>query len=388
MAEPGKLPVAVVGGGLGGTVAAILLQQAGYDVRLYEQAPELARIGAGINLSANATRVIRRCGLLDTMAKQALMPDRFDQREWNTGKSTFVLRYDEFPARYGAPHLIMHRGDLLAVLNSALQPGTLSLGKQLVDIDETGDRVVLVFSDGSRTEAEFVIGADGINSKVRELLLGEETPVYTGHVAHRAIFPASCLGGLHLADACKWWAEDRYFMHYYLTPARDELYLVTGAPRAWNGDGFSPESTARGELRETFAGFHSDVQQIIEACPEGCATTWPVLFRDPRPCWSNGRIVLLGDACHPMKPHMGQGACMAMEDAAMLVRCLEHCDGDFRASFRLYESQRFERTTRVKLESDKHEWMRYGSVCDWLYGYDVFSAPMTAPEPNLSVSQA
>jgi 6-hydroxynicotinate 3-monooxygenase len=107
-----KMRVAVVGGGLGGTVAAILLQQPGYDVRIYEQAPGLTRIGAGINLSPNATCVIRRCGLLEAMSEQALLPASFDQREWDTGAITFVLRYDEFPARYGAPHVIMHRGDL------------------------------------------------------------------------------------------------------------------------------------------------------------------------------------------------------------------------------------------------------------------------------------
>lgn len=116
---------------------------------------------------------------------------------------------------------------------------------------------------------------------------------------------------------------------------------------------------------------------MIEACPEGSALSWPVLYRDPKPLWSQGRVVLLGDACHPMKPHMGQGAAMATEDAAMLVRCFGECaDGDLGAAFDLYEAQRFERTTRVKLESDKHEWMRHGSVCDWLYGYDVFSVPM------------
>jgi 6-hydroxynicotinate 3-monooxygenase len=384
MAMPGRLPVAIVGGGLGGTIAAILLQQAGYDVRLYEQAPKLTRIGAGIHLSPNATRVIRRCGLLETMTRQALLPNRFDQREWDTGEFTFVLRYDEFPARYGAPHVIMHRGDLLVLLHSGLKPGTLALGKQLIDLDERSDRIVLVFNDGSCAEADLVIGADGINSKVRELLLGPETPVYTGSVAHRAIFPANRMGGIRLADASKWWAEDRYFMNYYLTSARDELYIVTGAPVAWDDDDFTPKPADLEELRALFQGFHPDVQRMIDACPEGCAIIWPVLFRDPRACWSNGRIVLLGDACHPMKPHMGQGACMAMEDAAMLVRCLEHCHGDYRAAFRLYEAQRFERTTRVKLESDKHEWMRYGSVCDWLYGYDVFSIPMTARESALT----
>jgi 6-hydroxynicotinate 3-monooxygenase len=372
----GEMSVAVVGGGLGGTVAAILLEQAGYVVRVYEQAPRLARIGAGIHLSPNATCVIRGCGLLDIMIRQALLPHHMDQREWDTGEITFVLRYHEFPARYGLPHVIMHRGDLQVLLNSGLKPGTLALGKELLGFDESNDKVKLTFADGSRAEADIVIGADGINSKVRELLLGPEAPSYTGRVAHRAIFPASRMSGLRLADASKWWAEDRYFMNYYLTPARDELYIVTGAPVTWQGDDFTPQPADMRELRAMFEGFHPEVQRMLEACPGDGALTWPVLYRDPRPLWSSGRTVLLGDACHPMQPHMGQGAAMALEDAAMLVRCLEHCGGEFAAAFRLYEAQRFERTTRVKLESDKHEWMRHGSPCDWLFGYDVFSVPM------------
>ena len=148
-------------------------------------------------------------------------------------------------------------------------------------------------------------------------------------------------------------------------------------PQPWDGDDFTPKPTDNGELRSAFEGFHPEVQRMIEACPQ--ASAWPVLYRDPKPLWSEGRIVLLGDACHPMKPHMGQGAAMAMEDAAMLVRCLEKADGDLNAAFRLYEAQRFERTTRVKLQSDRHEWMRYGSECDWLYGYDAFAVPLAAP---------
>jgi 6-hydroxynicotinate 3-monooxygenase len=370
--------VAIVGGGLGGTVAAILLQQAGYDVKVYEQAQTLTRIGAGINLSPNATCVIRGCGLLEKISERALLPDCFYQRQWDTGEITFVLRYDQFPARYGAPHVIMHRGDLQVLLNLGLRTDTLELGKQLLDLSDRSEWIELIFADRSRAEADFVIGADGINSKVREILIGPQAPSYTGHVAHRAIFPTSLTGGLRLDDAAKWWAEDRYFLNYYLTPARDELYIVTGVPEPWEGDDFTPKSTDLRELRAAFEGFHSEVQGMIEACPQ--ATTWPVLYRDPRPLWSQGRVVLLGDACHPMKPHMGQGAAMAMEDAAMLVRCLEEeASGSLKSAFRLYEAQRFERTTRVKLESDKHEWMRYGSVCDWLYGYDAFSVPIMAP---------
>ncbi|MGE0745112.1 MAG: FAD-dependent monooxygenase [Rhodospirillales bacterium] len=380
MRRAGALRIAVVGGGLGGTVAAIMLHRAGHDVALYEQAPEIARIGAGINLSPNVTRVIRALGLEGPLTTTGLLPDRFDQRDWDTGRFTYVLRYDQFPERYGAPHVILHRGDLQQVLNSALAPGVLRLGKRLADLDETAGGMRLSFADGTTADADIVIGADGINSRVREILIGEEQPVYTGHVAHRAIYPASLLNGLRVADASKWWAEDRYFMAYYLTPKRDEMYLVTGVPMDWPSDEFSPAPISVDQFRDAFAGFHPEVQTLIAACPSVLA--WPVLYRAPYPLWSRGRIVLLGDACHPMKPHMGQGAAMAMEDAAMLARCIEHGRGDDPAkAFALYESLRFDRTTRVKVTSDGHEWMRHGSDGDWLYGYDVFAVPLEPPQP-------
>jgi 6-hydroxynicotinate 3-monooxygenase len=349
-----------------------MLQRAGYDVKLYEQTTRIERIGAGINLSPNVMKVMRWIGLEEPMVKTGLLPDRNVQREWDSGEITFILRYDEFPARYGAPHVILHRGDLQQILNSGLALGVLQLGKRLVGLEEGEGAVWLFFDDGSQAEADLVIGADGINSKVREILLGPERPTYTGHVAHRSIFSSSLLGGLTVADCTKWWGEDRYFMAYYLTPVRDEIYIVTGVPESWDSDDFTPEPTDVRTLRAGFEGFHPEVQRLIDACPE--ATTWPVLYRDPYPLWSRGRIVLLGDACHPMKPHMGQGAAMAIEDAAVLVRCIEHCGHEsIAAASSLYESLRFDRTTRVKVESDKHEWMRYGSDCDWLFGYDALA---------------
>ncbi len=372
--------IAVVGGGLGGTTAAIMLQRAGFAVTLYEQAPSIARIGAGIFLSPNVTVVMRGIGLEGPMVQTGLLPDRFVQRDWDTGAVTFALCYDLFPERYGAPHVIMHRGDLQGVLNSGLAPGTLALGKRLVDLDDGGTTPRLIFADGSRADADIVIGADGINSKVRAILLGPERPTYTGDVAYRSIYPALRLGGLRVADATKWWGSDRYFMDYYVTPARDEMYLVAVAPLPWKSEDFSPQPTDLRQFQATFAGFHPEVQRLIEACPQ--AVTWPILFRDPYPLWSRGRIVLLGDACHPMKPHMGQGAAMAMEDAVVLARCLDHRRDNPAAAFRLYEALRFERTTCVKLQSDKNEWMRYGSDCDWVFGYDAFAVPLRAPAGN------
>ena len=169
-------------------------------------------------------------------------------------------------------------------------------------------------------------------------------------------------------------------MVYYLQEARDEVYFVTGAPESWDRDEFTPVPTETGRLRAVFEGFHPEVQHIIEACPR--SMTWPVLYRDPYVLWNRGRVVMLGDACHPMKPHIGQGAAMAMEDAAMLVRCIQHTDGeDPVAAVALYRSLRFERTTRVKIAADEHHWWRPGRDFDWLLGYDVFEEPLVSRAP-------
>jgi 6-hydroxynicotinate 3-monooxygenase len=369
--------IAVVGGGLGGTLAAILLQRAGHEVAVYEQAPMLERIGAGIFLSPNATLAMRGAGLYEALVATAALPDRFVHRDWDTGRITFGRNYGDFPRRYSARQVIMHRGDLQVLLTSGLAPDTLKLGKRLVGIDEKGSSLRLTFADGTGAAADLVVGADGINSHVREILMGAEKPVYTGYVAHRAIFPSDRLG-MTVASATKWWADDRYIMDYYLTSKRDEIYFVTVVPSEWQGATYGPQPADLKAIKAAFEGFHPEVQRVIDACPG--ATIWPVLFRDPHQVWSSGRIVLLGDACHPMKPHMGQGAAMAMEDAAVLARCIEHYGAeDLTSAFHLYEALRFERTTRVKLESDKNEFMRYGSDCDWLFGYDAFAIPLIAP---------
>ncbi len=289
MSNRRDLSIAVVGGGLGGTIAGIMLQRAGYEATVYERTSALERVGAGINLSPNVTLVMRGIGLEDPMVRHGFLPRRFPQRQWDTGDQTFDLRYDEFPERYGAPHVIMHRGDLQQLLASGLAPGSLQLGKRLVSLEDRGSSVQLAFADGTCADAGIVIGADGINSRVREILLGPERAVYTGHVAHRAIYPAALLGDLKVADSTKWWAEDRYFLSYFLTSCRDEIYFVTGVPEEWQGEDFSPKPTDMRTLVAAFEGFHPEVQRQIIACPH--AMTWPVLYRDPHQIWSRGRIV-------------------------------------------------------------------------------------------------
>ena len=263
--------IAVIGGGLGGIPVGILLQRAGHDVTVYEQASKLERIGAGIHLFPNAGKVLQELGLFDRLANVGLVPDRMWHREWDTGKVTFEVRMDRFPKLFGVPHLIIHRGDLVEILASGLETGSFVFGKRLIGFEDDGRMVSLSFSDGSNSEAEIVIGADGINSVIRATLLGPEQPTYTGHVAHRAIFSIERLGDLKIADATKWWADDRYFLAYFPNAAKDEIYFVTGVPEIWRNDNFAPIATNMDTLLDAFQGFHPEVQEIVKAAI-GCMT--------------------------------------------------------------------------------------------------------------------
>jgi 6-hydroxynicotinate 3-monooxygenase len=376
--------IAIAGGGLGGATAAILLQQAGHDVVVYEQAPRLARIGAGIGLGPNVLRVMKHIGTYDRMMATGIVAERRLSREWDTGRILFDRSAQGWAEKFGLPNLTMHRGDMLSILASMLAPNTIQFGKQLVDIRTRHAGTQLVFTDGTEADADIIIGADGVNSKVREILLGPQAPTYTGFVAYRSIYPVSLLGDFRVSsDSAKWWSderhpanEDRHFIIYYLTCARDEIYFVTGSPDPnWPG-GVSSLPADLADIKKCYDGFHPEVQRVIDACPQ--ASKWPLLERNPLPLWSRDNIVLLGDACHPMKPHMGQGAGMAIEDAAVLVRCIQAAGDNFNyaAAFQLYRINRIERTSRVQKESHENTWMKYPSDPSWVYAYDAINIPL------------
>lgn len=373
--------IAIVGAGLGGLMTAILLQRFGYDIEVFEQATKLQRVGSGMNMSPHITRLFRDIGLLDRLLEVGFVPRRRYSRNGYTGEIMFTTAIDDFAEKYEMPSMFIHRGDLQEALVSAVEPGTISLDKRLVNVAEMTDAIRLFFADDTTAEADIVIGADGIDSRIRELILSPEPPVFSGEVAYRSIFPVDLLGDMAIGDQTKWWGDDRYILIYFLTRARDQLYFVTGVPEAdWGDENYAPRPADTQKLRNAFARFHSDVTRVIEAAPY--VTAWPILERDPLPLWSRGRIVLLGDACHPMRPHMGQGAAMAFEDGAMLARCIDHYKGqDTRAIFQLYETQRRDRASRVQLNTQRNDWMRHGmgdAAGDpgWLYGYNVLTVPL------------
>ncbi|WP_298397527.1 FAD-dependent monooxygenase [Sphingobium sp.] len=387
-----KLKIAVVGAGLGGLTLAILLEKAGYNYTVYEQAPQLTRLGAGINLYPNTTQVMKAIGLLDQMLAVGNRPESWLNREWDTGRVYFAQLEDEWEEQFGAPHLHLHRGDLQSILSNAVPAHRVQFGKCLAGLDEKGGMTRLTFTDGSTADADIVIGADGVNSVVRDILLGPELPTYSGTVAYRAQYPTKLLGDYKVgSDGAKFWSddrhpakEDRHLIMYYLTKARDEIYFVTGSPDP-NFEGLSPVDVDHAEMLEHYEGFHEDVIRLIKAAPH--ISKWPLLVRKPLSLWSRGRIVLLGDACHPMKPHMGQGAGMAIEDAAVLFRCIDTAAGDYSGAFDLYRANRFERTSRVQALSNRNIWMRYPTDPTWCYGYNAMTVPLVSPARQVAAGQ-
>ncbi len=369
--------IAIVGAGMGGLTVAATLRQIGVQVQVYEQARQFTRIGAGIQMMPNSMKVLDGIGVGQQLRQTTFAPNSHLNRAGDTGEVTNELPMPE--ERYGAPYLCMHRGTLHEALVATVPPELIHLDKKLIGLEPRADGVELAFADGSRAHADAVIGADGVHSTVRDILLGPEQPLNKGRVAYRAVYPAALLSGLDLGHSrTKWWGEDRHIVIYYTTAQRDEVYLVTSVaePLEW----LTPESwSAKGDvrqLREAYRDFHPEVRAVLDACPD--CHKWAILEREPLPRWSDGRVVLLGDACHPMTPYMAQGAATSIEDAAVLARCLDAADGeDIEHAFRTYEAHRKPRTSRIQAISSANTWMRTteGNP-DWLYGYDAWTAPL------------
>jgi 6-hydroxynicotinate 3-monooxygenase len=373
-----KKRIAVIGAGLGGLSVAGFLQRAGFLVTVYEQAPAFSRIGAGIILSANAMKAFRLLGIEKSLIETGIRPQSYVSRAWDSGETMYEIKFDAASeARNGGPYLNIHRGDLHGVLERVVAPGTIAFDHRLAGIDENGDAVRLTFENGVRVEADIVIGADGIRSSVRDNLLGSEPPRFIGAVAQRAIFPTDRLRGFGIADCTKWWGPDRHILPYFMTSRRDEIYVIGVIPAArWDSEA-SSLPCSREKMLESFAGFHIDLRRVLEVADD--VSLWPVYDRERNDRWSGGRIVLLGDACHPMRPFMAAGGAMAVEDGVILSRCLERFD-DHHEAFRWYEATRIPRVAEVQRISIENSWMGGPTETDWFYCYDPCLTPLAPPD--------
>jgi 6-hydroxynicotinate 3-monooxygenase len=376
-----KLSIAVVGAGMGGLAAAATLRQAGIDVNVYEQAGQFGRIGAGIQMMPNSMKVLRGIGVEDRLRQVAFAPFSHLNRTGDTGEIVRELPMPE--SLYGAPYLCMHRADLHDALASAVPAEIIHLNKKLVGLEQKNGQVTLRFEDGSAATADAVLGADGVHSIVRDIIVGPDAPIHKGRIAYRAVFPTSLMGGFDIGPSrTKWWGTDRHIVIYYTNKAKGEIYFVTSVPEeaGWvTRESWSAKGDVK-ELRKAYEGFHQDVRNVLGACPD--CHKWAILERDPLPRWSDGRVVLLGDAAHPMTPYMAQGAATSIEDAAILARCLAEVQGDdIPGAFKRYEAHRKPRTSVVQAISSANTWMRDAGGGDtaWLYGYDAWNAPLDQP---------
>jgi salicylate hydroxylase/6-hydroxynicotinate 3-monooxygenase len=388
-----KLGIAVAGAGMGGLTAAGALLQKGFDVQVYEQAETFLRVGAGIQMSANAMKVLRGLGLEPRLRQTAFQHRARRHRDYDTGKIQSEFDMLAVERKFGAPHLMMHRGDLHAALLSLVPMERIHLDRKITRFEQSSQGVRLFFADGTTAEADALVGADGVHSVIRAQMFAEEKPIYTGRIAYRATFPASLLGGLDIGDvATKWWGPDRHIVIYYITANHDEVYFTTSIPaKEESRESWSMKGDLN-ELRAAFANFHPEVRQVLAACPG--THVWPIFDRVPMALWGIGRVYLLGDACHPMTPYMAQGAASAIEDAAILARCFEGVDGGgIENAFKRYEATRKPRASRIQTIShlNKRDWMRVDTANpesgtkekaepDWVYGYEAWNAPLLEPE--------
>ncbi len=368
--------VAVVGGGIGGAAVAALLQQAGYDARVYEQAASFMPVGAGIHLSPNLVKVLDRIGAGDAVRVKGCRPGAFTNRDAATGEILFDLPLGDASLQaFNGPFLTLTRGDLLGAILDRVDPDSIEYGRRLSGLTRHGEQVRLQFADGSEAQADLVIGADGLRSKTREFLAGFEAPRYSGQVAFRGSYPTALLDGERMEDLTKWWAASTFALTYYLDAARDVFYFAAMTPQAsWPIDAsFVPGD--KSEMLEIFAGFHPAVQQALRTAPPECIKKWALFERPATFVWGDPRVVLLGDACHPMRPFMSQGAAMALEDAAVLVRCLS-ASRSCEAAFDAYVATRSERLRHVHEVSSQNTFMRAPCNPTWVFAYDPTRMPI------------
>ena len=346
--------IAVIGAGIGGLTAAACLLQRGHQVRVFEQASTLGEVGAGIQMSANAMKVLDALGLRATLEPLAVRPKAFEFRRFDDGVLLHSIplgaRHEE---QHGSPYFQMHRADLhraLQDLVTRLDPQAIRLNARATRIEEASDHVAVHFADASQIDTELLIGADGIKSVVRELVVGKDAPVFTGQLAWRCTIPTEQIPLELRTDHVSsiWCGPANHAVMYYLKagallnfvgcverPAEDESW---NSKRPWE------------ELDADYRDWHPMVRAVIDHVDRDQCFRWTLNNRVPSMEWSRQRITLVGDAVHATLPYMAQGAAMAIEDAAVLSRALE-LPLPLDEALQRFHTHRAPRTARVVHES-------------------------------------
>jgi salicylate hydroxylase len=350
--------VIIVGAGIGGTACALALLKHGLDVTLLEQASAFGEVGAGVQMSPNANRVIDALGRLDAVLDVAVRPEAAVATIWDTGEPMRVIPYGEkVLERWGYPYIHLYRPDLITALSAGLPDGLAKMASKVVAVREEPGRVGAELASGDIVWGDVLVGADGIHSTVQKHLHGDHPARFTGNMAWRGLCPgdvARDMGVPIVSGLC--WGPGSHFVNYYVGGENG-----VGRYMNWVGtvpyDGSAIESwTAEGRIEDAvrdYDGWHERIRDIIAATPK--AMKWALHDRDPLPFWSQGRVTLVGDACHPMLPFMAQGAAQSIEDGYVLARCLTETSGSTEDALLRYQRNRMERTAWVQEGSRRNE---------------------------------
>ena len=347
------LKIAIVGAGIGGLTAALALLQRGHDVTVFEQAHEISELGAGLQISANGTRVLRALGLEEAMGAVICEAAWKEVRIWSSGttRKLFDLGTDS-RERFGAPYWFVHRGDFHRVLRetvSALKPNAIFSGARVTSYEAHENGVSLHFESGEPVDSDILIGADGVHSTLRNQMFESPKAKFSGLVAWRGLINMDRLPqDLRRPVGTNWVGPHGHVVTYPLKLGKVLNFVGVVEDAEWRTESWSTTGT-REECAARFLGWHPNVQAMIDGIDQ--PFKWALVGRDPLPQWSLGRVTLLGDACHPTLPFLAQGANMAIEDAMVLTRCLDHLADDPARALKRYEELRVDRCTKIVLGS-------------------------------------
>jgi salicylate hydroxylase len=392
--------VAIVGGGIGGLTAALALMRQGIEVDVYEQAPELKELGAGVQISSNGTRVLCALGLGEAVEKVGVVVAGKEIRLWSTGQTWKLFDLGAISVeRYGFPYMMFHRGDLHAVLLDAIRrerPDAIHLNKKCAGVTQSDDGVTIAFEDGTSSRAAIVIGADGVQSRVRLATFGADRPEFTGIVAWRGLIPRDKVpAGIKLDVGTNWVGPGGHVVHYPVRGGALLNFVGLLERDDWRVESWTVQGT-KDEFGNDFKNWNPLIHECIRRVD--VPYKWALFARPPMPAWTKSRVTLLGDACHSMLPMLAQGAVMALEDGLVLARSIA-AHGVTSNALQRYEAARRERANKAVSGSAENakrfhnpemahaagaeayatrEWQeeKVKQRYEWLFTYDATSVPV------------
>lgn len=340
----------IAGGGIGGLTTALCLHHFGHKVSMFEQSDEISEVGAGLQISPNGMKVFEKLGLADALLQKGFQPEALEMRQGQTGHTIFTIPLDHAALkRWGAPYLHIHRADLVEVLKTALikrAPDSLHIGKTVSGYSQAGNSVTVSLKNGSPCTGDVLVGCDGIHSTIRRQMLGPGSARFTGCVAWRATVPIDRLGDLAPPPTASVWVGPGRHAVTYRLRAGELANLVAVVERDdWTSESWSERGTRKAALAD-FEGWHPIITNLINQAEDHFL--WALYDRPALPRWSDGRVALLGDACHPMLPFAAQGAVMAIEDSWVLAQALSKAPDTPSQALKSYFSQRIHRATSVQ----------------------------------------